>query len=568
MMRRRGARILVTLAAALAAAVSPMVARAAAPAPDPVQLTVSGMTAVLSNGLYTVSFDKAGSARSLVIGGRQLIGRAKGFYSSVNGSQTFSPTELRVDTDTADMADIAYVSPWGELHYVARSGVSGLYSYFLATDIGTVSEYRTLYRVDGAIFRNGFNAERSGTFPTLADIQAGTKLQDETFQLQDGTVYTKYDWATYVAQDRVHGVYGDGAGVWVISPSHEYFNGGPMKQELMVHVESSTGDGVVLNMLAATHFGNPAISIPSGKLFGPWLVYFNDGSIPDALDQAKREEAAWPYTWLSNAQYPLARTEVQGRIRLADGRPAQHAIVTLAAPGGDLYTQAAGYQFSAQADAFGAFDIPNVRPGTYSLYAFADAGRIGDVTDQLEVDGIAVDGPSMDLGTLTWSPGRNGRTLWRIGTADRTAAEFRLGDLPRQYGLFDQVPADLTYTIDQSTEANDWYYAQTHVGTWTIAFDLRRVPVGDTAVLTMPVASASRVPTVQVVVNGTVVSTLSFGNDQTIYRSGNRSGFYQPEQISFPSSLLHPGTNTVAFAMTAVSPGGGIMYDTVQLAVG
>src|SRR5215471_10461942 len=121
MMRRRGARILVTLAAALAAAVSPMVARAAAPAPDPVQLTVSGMTAVLSNGLYTVSFDKAGSARSLVIGGRQLIGRAKGFYSSVNGSLTFSPTELRVVTDTPDMADIAYVSPWGELHYVARS---------------------------------------------------------------------------------------------------------------------------------------------------------------------------------------------------------------------------------------------------------------------------------------------------------------------------------------------------------------------------------------------------------------------------------------------------------------
>ena len=567
MVRRRGARILVLVAAALAAAVSPMAARAAAPAPDPVQLTVSGMTAVLSNGLYTVSFDKAGSARSLVIGGRQLIGPARGFYSSVNGSQTFSPTGLRVDTDTADMADIAYISPWGELHYVARSGVSGLYSYFLATGIGTVGEFRTLYRVDGSIFRSGFNAERSGPFPTLADIKAGTKLQDETFQLLDGTVYTKYDWATYVARDQVHGVYGDGAGVWVISASHEYFNGGPMKQELMVHVESSTGDGVVLNMLAATHFGNPSISIPSGKLFGPWLVYFNDGSIPDAMAQAAREQAAWPYAWLSNAQYPLARTEVRGTIRLADGRPAQHAIVTLGQPGGDLYTQGSDYLFSARANAFGEFDIPNVRPGTYSLYAFADAGRIGNVTDQLEVDGIGVAGPSVDLGTLTWSPPRSGRVLWRIGTADRTASEFRLGDLPRQYGLFDQVPADLTYTIDQSTEASDWYYAQTHVGTWTINFDLRRVPDG-TAVLTMPVASASRVPTVQVVVNGTVVSTLSFGNDQTIYRSGNRSGFYQPEQVSFPSSLLHAGANTVAFAMTAVSPGGGIMYDTVQLAVG
>ncbi|HXM53927.1 MAG TPA: rhamnogalacturonan lyase B N-terminal domain-containing protein, partial [Candidatus Dormibacteraeota bacterium] len=396
MQSRRVARILVAAVAALSAAAGAAPGRAADA--EPVQLQVSGMNAVMSNGIYTISFNSAGTARSLRFDGRELIGPAKGFYSSVNGSQGFSPTELRVVTSTPEMADIAYVSPWGELHYVTRSGVSGLYSYFLATGIGTVSEYRTLYRVDGGIFRNGFNAERTGTFPTLADIQAGTKLQDETFRLQDGTVYTKYDWATYVADDRVHGVFGDGLGVWVISASHEYFNGGPMKQELMVHVESSTGDGVVLNMLAATHFGTPPVSIPSGKLFGPWLVYFNDGSIADAEARATQEEAAWPYAWLDNPQYPLARTMVSGRILLADGRPAQHAVVTLAQPGGDLYAQDSGYLFSARADAFGRFTIPKVRPGTYSLYAFADAGRINDVTDQLQIDGLAVGGASTDLG--------------------------------------------------------------------------------------------------------------------------------------------------------------------------
>ena len=566
MMRiRRVARILVAAIASLTAAAAPAPGRAADA--EPVQLQVSGMNAAMSNGIYSISFNSAGTARSLRLNGRELIGPAKGFYSSVNGSLGFSPTELRVVTSTAEMADIAYVSPWGELHYVTRSGVSGLYSYFVATGIGTVGEYRTLYRVDGGIFRNGFNAERSGTFPTLADIQAGTKLQDETWRLQDGTVYTKYDWATNVADDQVHGVYGDGVGVWVVSASHEYFNGGPMKQELMVHVESSTGDGVVLNMLAATHFGNPQVAIPSGKIFGPWLVYFNDGSIADAEARATQEERAWPYAWLDNPQYPLARTAVSGRIVLADGRPGQHAIVTLGQAGGDLYTQDQGYLFSARADAHGQFTIPNVRPGTYSLYAFADAGRIGDVTEQLQVDGMVVSGASTDLGTLTWSPTDVGRRLWRIGTADRTAAEFRLGDLPRQYGLFDQVPADLTYTIGSSTPATDWYYAQTNVGTWTIAFDLGRAPAG-TAVLTMPVASASRNPTVQVAVNGAVVGTLSFGNDQTTYRSGNRSGFYQPERIAFPASLLRAGPNTVSLAMTKVSAGGGIMYDTIQLAAG
>jgi rhamnogalacturonan endolyase len=572
-MRRRGARLLVSVAAALAALpamASPLAARAEAQEGTdggesaPVQLQVSGLTAVMSNGIYTISFDRSGTAKSLLLRGRELIGPAKGFYSSVNGSQGFSPTSLQVVTDTPAMADIAYSSPWGDLHYVTRRGVSGLYSYFVATGIGTVGEFRTLYRVDGSIFRNGSNAERSGAFPTLADIQAGTKLQDETFLLQNGTVYTKYDWATYVAQDRVHGVYGGGAGVWLISASHEYFNGGPMKQELMVHVESATGDGVVLNMLAASHFGTPAVSIPSGKIFGPWLVYFNDGSIADAQRRAAREEAAWPYTWLSNPQYPLARTTVSGRIVLANGRPAQGAVVTLAQPGGDPYTQGGGYILSAWTDEDGRFTIQKVRPGTYSLYAFANGGRLGGVTDQFQRDGVSVGGRSTRLGTMTWSPRRSGRLLWQIGTADRTAAEFRLGSLPRQYGLFDQVPADLTYTIGDSTPARDWFYAQTKVGTWTVAFDLRRPPDG-TAVLTMPVASASRNPTVEVAVNGTVVSTLAFGNDQTIYRSGNRSGFYQPESISFPAALLHAGPNAVTFHLAAVTRGGGIMYDTVKL---
>ncbi len=70
----------------------------------------------------------------------------------------------------------------------------------------------------------------------------------------------------------------------------------------------------------------------------------------------------------------------------------------------------------------------------------------------------------MNVGALTWSPTTIYKFLWQIGAADRKADEFNLGNVPRQYGLFNQVPANLTYTIGQSTPANNWYYAQTHVG--------------------------------------------------------------------------------------------------------
>src|SRR5450432_2568776 len=403
------------------------------PVPAPVQLQVTGMTATISNGIYTIMFNSNGTGYSLVWQGKELIGPAKGFYSSVNGGTAFIPTQLQVVTNTPEMADIAYISSWGELHYVVRTGVSGLYSYFVATGIGNIGEFRTIYRVDGSIFRNGYNSERSGPFPTLAQIQQSTVLQNETFKLANGTVYTKYDWASYVANDKVHGVYGSGYGVWMLPASQEYIEGGPMKQELMVHVESASGDGTVLNMLVGAHFGTPSVTVPSGKLYGPWLLYFNNGSSSDAQAQAASEEAQWPYSWLSNSHYPLARTTVSGTLLLADGRPAAGAKVTLAQPGGDIYAQGADYIFYARADSSGYFSIPNVRPNTYSLYAYAMGGSIGDVTDQYEHDNISVSGSTLDLGTLTWSPPHYTNLLWQIGTADRKADEFKLGNLPRQY---------------------------------------------------------------------------------------------------------------------------------------
>jgi rhamnogalacturonan endolyase len=321
-------------------------------------------------------------------------------------------------------------------------------------------------------------------------------------------------------------------------------------------------------MLASSHYGTPGASIPSGKLYGPWFVYFNNGSISDAQAQAAAQQGQWPYTWLSNAAYPLSRTTVTGTLRLADGRAAAGAAVTLAQPGGDVYAQGSGYIFSAQADSSGHFTIPLVRPGTYSLYAWANGGSIGDITDQYERDNVTVSGSSTDLGTLTWTPVEYSNLLWQIGTADRKATEFKLGNIPRQYGLWNQTSANLTYTIGSSTPANNWYYAQTAVGTWTVNFNLSQVPSG-TAHLTVALAGVSRTAAVTVGANGTTIGSYpTFANDQAIYRSANQSGYYHLVQFSFAASLLKTGSNALTFHMTTVSSGGGAMYDTVKLETG
>jgi rhamnogalacturonan endolyase len=535
-----------------------------------VSLQVSGMNATISNGIFTIKFKSSGNGYSLVYKGRELIGPAKGFYGSIDGGSSyrvFRATQLKVVINTSSMVDIAYISSWGAFHYVVLNGVSGLYSYFIAGGIGTVGEFRTVYEVDSNIFNTGYNGEKSAiALPSASQLQAATTVQDATYKLANGTIYTKYDAAAYVNQYTLHGIYGSGYGVWMISPSHEYVNGGPMKQDLTVHAV-----GVVLNMLVSGHFGTPGVSIPSGKIYGPWFLYFNNGSLSDARAQAAAQVAQWPYRWLSDPSYPLSRTTVTGALVLSSRQPAARATVILAAPSGDVYTQGTGYIFSTQANAKGHFTLPKVRPGTYSLYVWANGGpttpgSIGTVADQYEQDHITVSGPSVNLGTLTWKITQYKHFLWQIGTADRKADEFKLGNVPRQYGLWNQVPADLTYTIGKSTPANDWYYAQTKVGTWNVIFKLRQTGEGK-AHLTVALAGASNYRNhVSVLVNHTSVATYpQFPNDQTIYRSGNQSGFYHLLTFTFPASLLKVGSNTIAFKMTNVNNGGGIMYDFIKL---
>jgi rhamnogalacturonan endolyase len=524
----------------------------------------SARTATISNAFLTATFNSAGKITALTYAGRNIINGRAGFYMS-NTSTAWSPTGLTVVTNTSTMADIAYSSAMGEHHYVVRDGVSGIYSYFISGDmVGPVGEFRTVYRVDPAVFPNSFNMRRSGVTPTLAQIEAAVVLQDSTYQLTNGTIYTKYDWADYVLDDHVHGVYGSSFGLWVIPVSPEAYNGGPMKQELMVHAESNTGDSTVLNMLSASHFSAPAVTVPSGKIFGPWLVYLNNGSSADAIARATTEEAAWPYTWLSNAAYPTSRATVTGKLQIADGRSTNGARVVLAETGGDLYAVGKAYWFTALCDSAGNFSIPKVRPGTYTLYAYATQD---DVTAQFEKNGVVVSGSATNLGTLTWTPPNYPNKLWTIGTADRKAGEFKLGNQLRSYALFGQVPANLTYTIGTSTPANNWYYVQTGVGKWTINFNLSQTYTGN-AHLTIAVAAAAKTPTVNVLVNGTQVGTLSYPNDGTVYRSANQSGYYRLTQLDFASSLLRSGANSVVLDMTACAGAptpGGIEYDIIKL---
>lgn len=547
-------------------------------------INVSNRTATMSNGIVRLTINSKGQVNLLEHNGTDLLNASKGgrLYFSYNDQSSYSelsPDAIRIEKQNSDYAEVVYSRTSGDLlleqGFILRKGVSGVYSYVVVKGTSTpikLREMRVVYRVDPSAFDYGYVTERmQGYMPSVAVMKTvePSPIMDATYQLPDGSVYTKYNWAHYIDQDSVHGIMSNKNGLWAIPASNEYMNGGPMKQELTVHATGKTP--LVLQMLQGEHFGASAQTYTSGdeKIYGPFFIYANSGSsheemTNDAKAEACAQMAEWPFQWFKNPLYELNRTTVSGTIKLPSSYSRQGIKVVLAQPGSKMYEQGKEYIFWSETDSNGDFEIKNVRSGSYSLYAYATQGEI---TDELEKKNITVSGNSLDLGEVKWVPTKYEHKLWQIGENNRLSDGYRYSDTLRNYGLYELPPANLNYTIGTSQESENWYYAQTKDGSWTINFE-NELTLSGNAHFTASIAGAANSPKVKVEVNGTTVGTWSFSNDASIYRSAVLSGKHTVKTFSFPSSLLVKGNNKIRLIMSNSGNRGGVMYDCLKLEAG
>jgi rhamnogalacturonan endolyase len=460
----------------------------------------------------------------------------------------------------------------------------------------------------------------------------------------------------------------DHIGVYFINPSNEYIGGGSEKLDLIDHMS-----GTLLDYWTSGHYAGGAINhIPTGEdwkhVVGPIFVYFNSladakdptpaeldvfhasyGSgmpaIPkewhdnqlalwnDAVEKSKAVKAAWPYAWVSGVDYPHkdGRATVTGQLVLDDPQAAKktlpHLTIGLAHPdyintsGG--FQQRAGngnivtwphdgdyYQFWADGSEDGHFTIPNVRPGHYTLHAFAD-GVLGEYA---KTDIIVEAGKPLNLGKLDWKPVRYGKQVWEIGYPDRTADKFFKGDganywlwgWPLRYG--DLFPNDITYTIGKSDYRKDWFFEEVphsdtdawknpaakdplnqrfgwvnlptgqqdmwrdwghgKATTWTVKFTMPRGrPAKGSGILRIALAGAdSNGPNGGLIigVNGQTVGTLHPIATNALRYNTDKGVWYQYVQ-KFDASLLKPGANSVTFTVPAGDVTTGVVWDYVRL---
>lgn len=556
-----------------------------------VTLTTINNRCILSNGILTMEWNEDATLARLERGGVELFYNTpehsctngkRGFFVDYHAEGAFHKMNvkcLKVIEANDDIAHVAYIDDTGylyiEYHIILLRGQSGYYSYVIGgnnTDTEfELSEFRIVYRCGGLIFDHACNNERMGLQPLKDYMTKHEKLQDETFRLPDGElysnsdVYSKYDYAGYFSQNPAWGQYGHGYGFFLIPVSTEYYPGGPLKQELLVHY-----DGIVLNYFTGSHFGCGNLHVPVGwkKCYGPFYQYFNEGEdgeelYKDALNVAREEQKKWPYTWVNDLLYPLDRSTVTGTLKFEDGTPCRNTMVILGKNNLTLERQSAGYMFYTTTDDNGCFTLKNVRKDDYTLFAYQTGSSN---THQLELP-ISVHEPDVNLGAITWKlPKRN--LLWQLGTATRTCEDFRYSGELRNYKWFNMVPKNIDFYIGSSNPCEDWYYAQTQPDScWQIHFTLDKLP-DKPCIITVALAGICKSMMTNkqnallfTYLNDTEISRKTFVNDASIYRSATKNGRYRRFEIEVPANILKEGENVLTFKNVDSM----VMYDTVLM---
>ncbi|XP_033223157.1 rhamnogalacturonate lyase-like [Belonocnema kinseyi] len=259
--------------------------------------------------------------------------------------------------------DLAFIKI--ESHIIMQQELSGIYIYVKAINTGrnpiSYGLIRIVYRFNPKVTHKATNRVQEGILPLDSELSISPVIQDTTWRLKDGTIYSKYDYAGYIRNTHYQGVFGNGYGEWLLSASREYHSGSPLKQDLLVH-----HDALILNCMTAGHFGTPHLTTPPGwsKLYSPWLLYFNEGSEEelkeDAVRQSKVEQSRWPYKWMDDMDYPLKHGSLAGQIT---GPP--RSMVVLSSSLTELFDlQALGYSYSTETDENGDFQLERIRPRT------------------------------------------------------------------------------------------------------------------------------------------------------------------------------------------------------------
>lgn len=499
------------------------------------------------------------------------------FFKIVKQNDAMVDVALMHNTDSGDR-----FGKWDmEQHYVLRKGESGYYFYSTVHHSkifpdGQIGYINSSIRINPELFTYRMNSmDLQGKLITPEQLNTAheNQIMNETYRMADGNVWAKYAWEAYDKQTETYGACGDKQGIWLCEPARD--SGGNYPEWCMSTTHETLTEPVILCNTEWSIWASQSFPFPEDKVCGPYFVYVYKGNSHsdlylDAQKKTEQLKAQWPFDWMSHEPtYTGAdkRGTVTGKLTVpsagisVQSTMAANSHIILCYPDEDNNDRwALGFgphYYQTQTDRNGNFTIPKVAADTYTLYAFVDG-----VYGELRRNDVAVRaGVTNDLGTLILTPKAEGKTLWQIGTPDRTGKEFLGGSDVRNYDEFlryrEFFPHDVDYTVGKSNPAKDWFFiqpAQAADGSnpeWKIRFNLNEMPKGQ-AILTFGIASA-RDTTLNVSVNGTDLPGIAmpYAEDSGPVIRGSLYGLTRQRTLRFNASLLKCGENTIVLRQPA-----------------
>ena len=571
---------------------------------------------VLRNSEVEVTISKRSSGITSIRQGRNEMVGSKSIYYSMGGGKSYRQpggAEFRIVQDSPEVVHVAFLQKWKsgtpqevdiEVHYALTKGTSGVYTYGVlhhpeSYPDGAVGEWRMVWGMPTKNDRTWLmekirvDEPRSWEMPSPADLAkakpTGIKeIIEITRGPRAGSFDCKYDFNLeyYSVGCWGHASDRNRVGAWVVLGSHEFFNDGPLKQDL------SSASGIIHIHFGMNHYHGSSTRLTAGeswrKIYGPFLLYVNEGGNADELwDDARRKSAEergkWPYAWVEDDElYPKAdqRGRVVGKLAIEDSLKPDLANggawvgLSQPEPGGNWQMESNGYQYWAKTNPDGSFTIPNVRPGEYTFSAFTEG-----VVEELEVRGAKVTPGVNQTGTIEWRVEHLGKSLaWEIGRPNRRADEFHLGtDYFHGYvwtRFSDLLKNPLIYKIGESIPSKDWNFAQgaylrrgqCERWPWEIHFRLDEVKKEGTARLVLAFASSDGAR-MEVMVNRERLENFypenSGGN--ALLREAIHAK-YAYHYVDFPVKFLKRGMNRITLTQGRTSsPANHVMYDYVAL---
>ena len=541
-------------------------------------------------------------------------------FTTSNGFETVWGCTYEVVQDDANFAHIVLKRPYTpsighvtpvdcEIHYALKKDDKGVYVYsrlehkpnYKKFDIGSWRQVWWLASNNGINVTERIYTDslRSWQMNSPSDPYVTTGVAEiikQTGGVRANKFDGKYEYSLKFWDNPVwgHASNVNNIGIWCLNTSLEYFNEGPMHHDL------NAAAGIIHQCLNGVHYGDGGIFSDTltswTKVFGPYMLLVTDKATGDenwaaAKARQVQEQALWPYDWVKDSvAYPPAslRGSITGSFVVTDalkpsftGGNAWIGVTDLTDGASNFQFESKNYQYWIKSNSDGQFTIPNVRPGTYSLFAFVD-GAVGEYRLN---NVIVTAGAANNLGTLTRAIDRtNGSLIWEIGTPDRTSAEFKLGKFDYCEGFMqekfrDSFPNPIEYNVADKNWSSKLSYAQTKYPTttftpgdmwkWRLNFTL---PAGTilsgNARLTIAYASNDHAQQWIYVNNEAATPTAYYPDNSDGNAFIRQANFakYTYKQVLIPMSKLMVGNNVITLAMPSNSGWvSHLMYDYISL---